>query len=150
MLQLKTLYNADFNLWVEAQLSALQSRRLEELDLSNLIEEIEDLAKRDKKALRSHLKGLLLHLLKWQFQAAMRSNSWRTSIANARIEIEDILSDSPSLKNYLPTIVDRAYANARTLASTETGLEIEAFPEDFPYELSQVLDTEFLPKATGF
>ncbi len=145
MLKLKTLYDTDFNLWVEAQLSALQSRRLEELDLSNLIEEIEDLAKRDKKALRSHLKVLLLHLLKWQFQAANRSNSWRASIANARIEIEDILSDSPSLKNYLPSVIDKAYANARTLASTETDLEIEAFPQDLAYELSQVLDADFLP-----
>ena len=145
MLKLKTLYDTDFNLWVEAQLAALQSRRLEEIDLPNLIEEIEDLAKRDKKALRSHLKVLLLHLLKWQFQPAKRSNSWRASIANARIEIEDILSDSPSLENYLPTIVDKAYANARTLASTETGVELEVFPENLPYELSQVLDTDFLP-----
>lgn len=92
MLKLKTLYDTDFNLWVEAQVAALQSRRLEALDLSNLIEEIEDLAKRDKKALRSHLKVLLLHLLKWQFQAMKRSRSWRTSITNARIEIEDVLS----------------------------------------------------------
>lgn len=145
MLKLKALYDTDFNLWVEAQLAALQSRRLEELDLSNLIEEIEDLAKRDKKALRSHLKVLLLHLLKWQFQAANRSNSWRASIANARIEIEDILSDSPSLENYLPTVVAKAYANAKTLASTETGLEIATFPENLPYELSQVLDADFLP-----
>ncbi|MGB3299906.1 MAG: DUF29 domain-containing protein [Phormidesmis sp.] len=145
MLKLKTLYDTDFNLWVEAQVAALQSRRLEALDLSNLIEEIEDLAKRDKKALRSHLKVLLLHLLKWQFQAMKRSRSWRTSITNARIEIEDVLSDSPSLKNYLPTIVDKAYANARTLACTETGLEIEAFPKNLPYKLSQVLDSDFLP-----
>lgn len=145
MLKLKTLYDTDFNLWVEAQLAALQSRRLEELDLSNLIEEIEDLAKRDKKALRSHLKGLLLYLLKWQCQAAKRSNRWRASIANARIEIEDILSDSPSLENYLPTVVAKAYANARTLASTETGLEIATFPENLPYELFQVLDADFLP-----
>lgn len=145
MLKLKTLYDTDFNLWVEAQLAALQSQRLEELDLSNPIEEIEDLAKRDKKALRSHLKVLLLHLLTWQFQSAKRSNSCRASIANARIEIEDILLDSPSLENYLPTIVAQAYANARTLASTETGSEIETFPENLPYELSQVLDADFLP-----
>ena len=64
MLKLKTLYDTDFNLWVEAQLSALQSWRLEALDLANLIEEIAGLAKCDKKALRSHLRVLLVHLYK--------------------------------------------------------------------------------------
>lgn len=145
MLRLKALYDTDFNLWVAAQVAALREQRTEDIDLTNLIKEIEDLANRDKKALRSHLKMLLLHLLKWQFQATKRSHSWRTSIANARIEIEDILSESPSLKNYLPTVVDKAYANARILASTATVLEIEAFPEDLPYDLSQVLNADFLP-----
>ena len=145
MLKLKTLYDTDFNLWVEAQAAALREQRTEDIDLPNLIEEIEDLAKRDKRALRSHLQVLLLHLLKWQFQPSKRSNSWRTSIANARIEIEDILSDSPSLKTYLPAISDKAYANAKTLASTETGLEIASFPEKPPCKLSQALDADFLP-----
>lgn len=145
MLKLKALYDADFNLWIETQVAALRDQHFEDLDFPNLIEEIEDSAKRDKRALRSHLKVLLLHLLKWQFQPANRSNSWNASIANARIEIEDILLDSPSLKTYLLTAVDKAYANARTLAAKETGLELQAFPESSPYRLSQILETDFLP-----
>lgn len=145
MLKLKTLYDTDFNLWVEAQLSALQAQRIEDLDIPNLVEEIEDLAKRDKKALRSYLKVLLLHLLKWQFQTGKRSSSWNTSIANARIEIEDILADSPSLSNYVPTVVDQAYTNARKLASIETGLSTADFPQALPYSLAEVLDLNFLP-----
>ena len=95
----KSLYDIDFNLWVESLVAALRARQLGDLDLSNLIEEIEDLAKRDKEALRSYLKRLLTHLLKWQYQPSKRSKSWKVSMSNARIEIEDILLDSPSLRN---------------------------------------------------
>lgn len=144
MLNLKVLYDTDFNLWVETQVMALKEQRLEDIDLSNLIEEVEDLAKRDKRALRSHLKGLLMHLLKGQSQPSKRSSSWKASISNARIEIADILSDSPSLKNYLPTIADQVYVSARILAADETGLAITLFPNSCPYSLTQVLDLDFL------
>jgi hypothetical protein len=145
MLKTRSLYDTDFNSWVEHQVAALRSQQLQALDLPNLIEEIEDLARRDKKALRSYLRLLLLHLLKWQFQPSQRSPSWSASIANARIEIEDILADSPSLKDYLPQVFDKAYANARTLAAKETGLAITVFPESSPYTLLQVLEDSFLP-----
>lgn len=146
MLELKTLYDTDFNLWVEDQLTALKSRSLVDLDLPNLIEEIESLARKDKKALRSHLEVLLMHLLKWQFQPEKRSRSWDTSITRARIEIEDIYMDSPSLKNYLPTVESRVYERAKLLAAKETGLEKKVFPVDCPYRLEQALDADFLPE----
>ncbi len=145
MLKLKSLYDTDFNLWVESQVVTLQKQRLEDLDLSNLVEEIEDLAKRDKKALRSYLKILLMQLLKWQYQLSKRSTSWKASISNARLEIEDILFDSPSLRNYLPTVVDQAYTGARVLATDETGLATEIFPTECPYVLTQALELDFLP-----
>jgi hypothetical protein len=145
MLKTRSLYATDFNSWVEHQVSALRNQQLQALDMPNLIEEIEDLSRRDKKALRSYLRVLLLHLLKWQFQPSKRSPSWSASIANARIEIEDILADSPSLKDYLPQVFDKAYANARVLAAKETGLETKAFPERSPYSLLQVLADSFMP-----
>jgi hypothetical protein len=51
----------------------------------------------EKRALASHLRVLLLHLLKWQEQPARRGPSWRRSIRNARQEIEEIVAESPSL-----------------------------------------------------
>lgn len=145
MLKIETLYDTDFNVWIESQAEALKAQRLQDLDLPNLIEEIEALARHDKRALRSHLKVLLLHLLKWQFQRDKRSKSWKVSISNARIEIEDILSDSPSLRNYLPTVIDKTYVSARTLASIETGLDSKTFPANCPYSLSEALSLDFLP-----
>jgi len=145
MLELKTLYDTDFNIWVESQVEALKAQRLQDLDLPNLIEEIEDLARRDKKFVRSHLKIIFIHLLKWQLQEAKRSSSWKASISNARTEIEDTFLDSPSLRNYLPTVIDKVYASARKVAADQTTLAISIFPKDCPYELSQALDLDFLP-----
>ena len=145
MQMLKSLYEKDFNLWTEAQTQALREKRFDDLDIPSLIEEISDLAKRDKKALRSHLRILLLHLLKWQYQPDKRSTSWSTSIANARIEIEDLLTDSPSLKPYLPSIQAKTYGQARLLATKETTLPLHQFPARCPYTLDQLLDPNFLP-----
>ncbi|MEO0768748.1 MAG: DUF29 domain-containing protein [Cyanobacteria bacterium J06649_4] len=145
MLKLKSLYDVDFNLWVEEQVRALKNERMEDLDLLNLIEEVEALAREDKKALRSYLEVLLLHLLKWQFQPSKRSKSWKTSIIRSRFEIEDIIGDSPSLQNYLPTVIDKVYKRARVIAEQETGLPRQHFPAECPYTLVQALDIEFFP-----
>ncbi|MEO1792702.1 MAG: DUF29 domain-containing protein [Cyanobacteria bacterium J06629_19] len=146
MLKVKSLYDVDFNLWVEEQVVALKGGRLEDLDLPNLIEEVEALAREDKKALRSYLEILLMHFLKCQFQPEKRSNSWDTSITRAQIEIEDIYMDSPSLRNYLSTVTGKVYDRARLLAAKETGLAKATFPAECPYELKQALDMDFLPE----
>ncbi|NDJ19076.1 DUF29 domain-containing protein [Myxacorys almedinensis] len=147
MLKIQVLYDTDFNLWVESQLRALQEGRYEDLDMPNLLEEIEDLGRRDRQALRSHLNVLFTHLLKWQFQSNQRSNSWKASIRNARLRILDILEDSPSLKNYLPTVLENGYLAGRKMATDETGLPIATFPESSPYSLAQALDEDFLPES---
>ncbi len=61
------------------------------------------MAKRDRRELLSRIVILLAHLLKWQYQPAHRSNSWRGSIVEQRYQIEKQLEDSPSLKNQLET-----------------------------------------------
>ncbi|RZM76121.1 DUF29 domain-containing protein [Leptolyngbya iicbica] len=136
MLQTKPLYDHDFNLWVAAQQAALKEHRYIDLDLPNLIEELDGLTKRDKRALKSQLRVLLTHLLKWQYQPQKRSSSWQASIDNARVETVDILDDSPSLRNYLPEILSQCYQFARKQAAKETHLAMDT---DCPYALEQAL-----------
>jgi len=139
MLRTETLYDQDFNLWVEAKHSALADHRYDDLDLPNLLEELDGLTKRDKRALKRHLRVLLMHLLKWRYQPQTRTTGWQTSIDNARLEIADILEDSPSLLNYLPEVLPGCYRIARKQASKETQLAVKIFPTDCPYCLEQVL-----------
>jgi Domain of unknown function DUF29 len=141
----QSLYERDFCLWLEQQAALLREGRFDELDLANLIEEIEAMARRDKKAIKSNLVVLLTHLLKHQFQPEQRSNSWRGSIVEHRQRLRDDFEESPSLRPHAAEIFGRAYADARERASAETGLPLRSFPKSNPYTLEQTLDPKFLP-----
>ena len=139
-MQTKTLYETDFNLWVESQVASLQAQSWDNLDLENLIEEIEGLTRRDKRALTSFLRVALLHILQWQYQPQKRSDSWITSVLNAQSEITLILEDSPSLKNFIPEAIAKAYPLARREAAKQTRLPISTFPEHLPYTFKAVME----------
>jgi Domain of unknown function DUF29 len=140
-----SLYERDFCLWIEEQARLLRQGDLEHLDVANLVEEIEDLGVGAKKAVKSNLVVLLVHLLKHQFQARRRSRSWQASIVEHRQRLRDDFRTSPSLRGYARGAFMEAYADARARASAETGLPEQAFPEAAPYSLEQALDPEFLP-----
>jgi hypothetical protein len=140
-----TLYERDFYLWVEEQTRLLRQGALERLDVINLVEEIEDLGIGAKKAVKSNLVVVLLHLLKHQFQSRRRSRSWQDSIVEHRQRLRDDFRTSPSLRGYARAVFDEAYTDARARAVVQTGLSGRAFPETSPYSLEQTLDPEFLP-----
>ena len=144
-IQIETpLYERDFYLWVEEQARLLRQGSLERLDVVKLVEEIEDLGIGAKKAVKSNLVIVLLHLLKHQFQRR-RSRSWRASIVEHRQRLRDDFRTSPSLGGYARSIYGEAYADARARALAETGLPEPSFPSEPPYTLEQALDPEFLP-----
>jgi uncharacterized protein DUF29 len=141
----RPLYERDFCLWVEEQVRLLKEGRLEQLDLENLIEEIRDMARRQRKAIRSDLIVVLTHLLKWQHQPEQRSTGWAGSLVEHRRRIEDEIEESPSLAGYPAEVFERCYLRAREQAAAETGLPPETFPAQPPFTLEQTLDAKFLP-----
>jgi Domain of unknown function DUF29 len=142
-----TDYDTDFYAWTQAQATALRAKDLATLDLDHLAEEIESVGASDRRAIRSHLRVLLMHALKWAYQPDRRSESWRSSISTARIFIEETLHDSPSLHRFVPEALAWAYPHARRLAAAETGLPVATFPETCPWTLAQVLDEGFWPEG---
>lgn len=142
----QSLYECDFNLWIEEQIALLEAGAFERLDLPNLIEEIADMARNQRKAIRSDLVVLLTHLLKWQYRPEHRSTSWTGCIVEHRRRIRDEVEDSPSLAGYPGEVFERCYRGAREQAAAETGLLQSRFPETSPYTLGQSLDPEFLPE----
>jgi flagellar biosynthesis regulator FlaF len=141
----KSLYETDFVRWVESTVEQLRTQDYANVDWANLIEEIESMSKQERKSLRSNLKVILLHLLKWQYQPNRRSKSWRSSLREHRDRIVDDLKDSPSLKPYLQEIFSECYDRARAQAADETDLPLDTFPADCPYTPEQAIDSDFLP-----
>jgi Domain of unknown function DUF29 len=142
----QSLYERDLCLWLEQQATLLREGRFDQLDLANLIEEIEAMARKDKKAIKNNLIVLLTHLLKHQFQPTQRSSGWRGRVVEHRQRLRDDFEESPSLRPHAAEVFARAYADAREQASVETGLPLRSFPNSSPYTLEQTLDPKFLPK----
>ncbi len=138
-------YEADLVAWSERQAALARARKAHLMDLSHLAEELEEMGRRERRALESQLTRLLMHLLKWRFQPALRSGSWHLSIRDARRTILRILSDSPSLGPYLDAVFDACYENARGDAAAETALSLESFPPSMPFSRLDVLNSDFLP-----
>jgi Domain of unknown function DUF29 len=69
---IRTLYDEDFPLWAERQAALLRAGRFAELDLENLIEEVEDLSRRERKSIESYVETILEHFLKLTLSPAER------------------------------------------------------------------------------
>ncbi len=88
------------------------------------IEELIDaLGRSEKRALKSQLTRLMMHVIKWKTQPQNRSRSWIYSITNARVEIEDILEEEPVLKTSIQELWDKCFRAAKRLAKDETGID---------------------------
>jgi uncharacterized protein DUF29 len=140
-------YDTDFYQWTQAQAAALRAKDWAALDLEHLAEEIASVGNEQRHAVRSQLRVLPWHVLKWAYQPDHRTTSWRTSILNARAEIADRLADYPSLRPLVPALLASAYPRARRLAAAETGLPLATFPETCPWPVEQVLDEDFWPEG---
>ncbi|SFZ82979.1 protein of unknown function DUF29 [Devosia enhydra] len=139
-------YDEDFALWSAEQAALLRAGRLDRIDLENVAEEIASLGRSDKREIASRLVVLIAHLLKYRFQPSARSNSWRATILGQRMAIAGLIEDSPSLRAYPGTMIDRQYRLARLEASGETDLPEHTFPETCPWTIAQILDPDFLPE----
>jgi Domain of unknown function DUF29 len=147
------LYERDYYTWTQEQARALRERRLEELDWTNVAEEIEDLGKREKRALRSQLVRLLGHLLKFAFarEAMWENNSrgWELSVRGARSEAAMYLNENPGLRPHLEQIFGSAYRSARLETMKTLRLPDSAIPETAPWTLDEIIDDAFLPKRNS-
>jgi hypothetical protein len=142
-------YESDFYRWTQETAELLKRRKFTEIDLEALIEEVEDMGKSQRRALKRHLTVLLVHLLKWQYQPTHRGRSWQQTLRNQRRDILEELVDSPSLKPQLLKIGERAYIKAIGEAALETGFEEDTFPPTFAdtnWTWEKVLDMDWLPE----
>lgn len=115
-------YMRDFHAWTQAQAAALRAAAQTganlPVDWENVAEEIESLGRSEASALRSRLRTIIEHLLKLEISPARDpAAGWRETITRCRIDIENDLADSPSLRRRVPEWLDREHRAAARLVS---------------------------------
>jgi len=138
------LYDRDLNLWVEDTIAKLKAGDMQSLDVEHLIEELESLAGRDKREVLTRLKRLIEHILKRRYVKLPDCyRGWEITIINQRDELNEILSQSPSLKQSFSQGFDDAFKKALRLVKTEY-CEV-AFPEtwQFSRDIDSMLNVDF-------
>jgi hypothetical protein len=140
-------YDTDFYEWCLETAALIRGRRLEEVDLEHVAEEIEDMGKRDKREVGSRLTVLIMHLLKWQTQPERKDkSSWRATVEEQRLQLELVLRDSPSLVRIARQEIPAVYPLAVKNAARETRLAVSRFPKTCPYTAEQILNDDFFPE----
>jgi len=144
-------YEDDFYAWTQYQAQVLRTLRTRDnrFDREHLAEEIEDLGKSERNAVRSQVRRILVHFLKLAHSRARDPRfDWMDSIIEARAALEDQLS--PSLRRDIEETLPRLYAAACKQAALELQKygEREAarvLPAESPYTIDQVLAEDWYP-----
>ena len=136
---MSTTYEKDIIVWVTEQAASLRAGKLSGLDIEHIAEEIKDVGKSEKRELSLRIAVLLSHLLKWEYQADRRSNSWTSNLGDPRKRLALALKATPSLRASLSDAdwLEEAWLDARSQATTETGLD--TCPESCPWTMDQIL-----------
>ena len=141
------LYDEDFYAWTQEQAAALRRLAAEcwngPLDLEHLAEEVEDLGKEQRNAVRSQLRRIVEHRLKLAYSPARDPRpGWRASILEALADIEDRIT--PTIRRDLEAYLPILYGRGRELAAL--GLEAHGegeaaarLPERCPWTLDELL-----------
>jgi hypothetical protein len=144
---LKQLYETDYLAWYETTLEIVKSRRLDELDLESLSEVLQNLVRDTKRSGESYLKQIIIHLLMIQYWASERDYNyrhWAGEIVNFRDELATDMTTN--LRQYLRSNLDKVYQRSVKYIVIITGLRKRIFPEQCPYTLEQLIDSDWIPE----
>ena len=149
------LYRTDLALWSAQQAEAIRAAAREgsnaPVDWANVAEEIESLGASERRTLASHIRTVIEHLMKMQASPAPDPRrGWRETITRTRVNIEEILEDSPSLRRELPDIVVRQNRAAKrvVLDGLKEWGELSTELDSLSYDVDQVLGDWFPGSGT--
>lgn len=138
----KDLYEADFYVWAQDQAELLRNKRFDKLDLANLIEEVEDLARAMRRSVRKRTITIMVHLLKLEYSPSTEPRlGWRETIRTQRTRL---LTDlTPTLRRELAAELSDFYERARhdaegSLRDHGEQDAADALPAACPYTLDQI------------
>jgi hypothetical protein len=118
-------YDADLVLWSREQAELLRrmgagERVNDQVDWEHVAEEIESLGNSDRRDVRSRIHTVLRHLIKLQVSPADQPRKgWRRTVAEQRVQIERLIEDSPSLRQFVPEAIRKEMPSARDMALSD-------------------------------
>jgi hypothetical protein len=144
-------YEDDFYAWTQHQAEVLRSMPVSDnrFDREHVAEEIEDLGKSERDAVRSQIRRIIEHLLKLAYSPAEQPRfDWMETIVDARQTLFDKLT--PTLRRDVEGALEKLYADARQRAVL--GLrrygELEAaerLPATCPYSWDEICQQDWYP-----
>ncbi len=138
------LYERDLNLWLEDAIAQLKAGDFQNLDVENLVEELEGLANKDRREVFSRLKRLIEHTLKRCYVNMPDCfRGWQVTIVNQKIELKQLLKQSPSLKSHFSQCFDESFGAALELVRAE--YPDTFFPDtwQFSRDIDAMLNVDF-------
>lgn len=139
----KIKYEEDYYLWTQTMVEKLKNKDYLSVDWDNLIEEIEDMGKSQKRAVESLLMRLTEHLLKlmyWEAEKERNKRHWQSEVVNFRVLLRKRLQESPSLKVNLAEMYVEILSDSRKAMS-----KLFDLPEQIELNLTRVLDEDWFP-----
>lgn len=138
-----SLYERDLAAWIHQQIDYLKTGQYEKIDLEKFIEEVEGVVKIEKRAIKNYFVSLLGHILRIEYRNIKKDKSWYFYVDHARESIRDIITDSPSLNNYLQFAFEQSWTLARKLAISDHDFSHKDVPVSCPYDLDYVMNKRF-------
>jgi hypothetical protein len=140
---IRPTYAADYHLWALDQARRLRAmaalRPNAPIDWELLAEEVEELARSDRRACESYVELIVAHLLKLQFSALSAARGhWRGEIANFRALLEKTLT--PSIERALRDDLARRLRTGRKLAVERLAEDEPGFAARLPAEPAYTLE----------
>ena len=143
-------YDDDYYAWTQYQAEVLRTMRRADnrLDRARVAEEIEDLGKSERDAVRSQIVRIIEHLLKLQYSPAREPRfDWMASIVDARGQLEDKITTT--LQRDAEAALAKLYERGRELAELglrKFGEDADSLPARCPYSLSRIRERGWYPE----
>jgi Domain of unknown function DUF29 len=148
-------YSDDFYAWTQHQAEVLRTMRRADnrLDREHVAEEIADLGKSERDAVRSQIVRIVEHLLKLEYSPAADPRfDWMASIVEARRALADKVT--ATLQRDAEATLPELFADARELAQIglrKFGEDAAAarLPSACPYALDRIRERGWYPQPTN-
>jgi hypothetical protein len=148
-------YDDDFFAWTQHQAMVLRSMAVADnrFDRENVAEELEDLGRSERDAVRSQIRRIIEHLLKLSYSPDRQPRfDWMASIIEARSTLGDKIS--PTLQRDAEIMLARLYRDGRRLAELALrgygeNQAADTLPQQCPYSLDDIFREDWYPEPPG-